>query len=195
MAVWSNAVMNVLVIESEVGSADADAQALADHGDVVFRCFPDHWGRDQRDEPFRCIGVTDGACPLDCGIDVAVMRTDGLYPSIHTAGSLCAMRRGIPVAEIERGQDVVVLAQEAVEDGYDALRSEIRWRVAPLLSELEVRGDSINVDFETLESDLYVTLTGPSLEPIERQRIASRVADAVASSKRVFSKTNVAYRS
>ncbi len=187
--------MNVLVIETEMGGADREAQTLAQHGDIIFRCFPDHWGRDERTDPFKCIGVTDGACPLDCGVDVAVMRTDGLYPSIHTAGSLCAMRRGIPVAEVEPGVDVVVIVDEAVAAGWEQLRREIRWRIAPLLSDLDVRGDAIDLDFETIGTDLYVTVTGPRIEPAESQRIASRVADAVAISKRTFSKMNVAYRS
>lgn len=186
--------MNVLVIESEIGGADADAERLANVGNVVFRCFPQHWGRDDRVEPFQCIGVSDGACPLDLGVDVAVMRTSGAYPSIHAAGSLCAMRRGIPIAEVERGQDAVVLASEAVEDGYEVLRHEIRWRIAPLLSLLEVRGDALDIGFETLGPDLYVTLTGPTLSHAERQRIASRAADAVNASKRTFSKVDVSYR-
>lgn len=187
--------MNVLVIETEMGGADTEAQALAQHGDVVFRCFPDRWGTEPRNDPFKCIGVTDGACPLDCGVDVAVMRTDGLYPSIHTAGSLCAMRRGIPVAEVERSVNVVAVAENAVAAGWDQLRREIRWRIAPLLSDLDVRGDAIDLDFETIGPDLYVTITGPRIDPEESQRIASRVADAIAISKRTFSKMNVAYRS
>jgi hypothetical protein len=187
--------MNVLVIESEVGSADADAEALSRAGNVVFRCFPDSWGTNERHDPFQCIGVTEGACPLDCGVDVAVMRTDGEYPSIFTAGSLCAMRRGIPVAEVEHGQNAVAVAEGAVEDGYEALRTEIRWRIAPLLSELELRGDAIDMHFETIGPDLYVSLLGPKLADTARQRVASRVADAISTSQRVFSKTSVTYRS
>lgn len=186
--------MNVLVIESEVGAADADAQKLAARGDVVFRCFPDHWGANVRTDPFQCIGVSEGACPLDCGVDAAVMRTDGIYPSIHTAGSLCAMRRGVPVATVGQGSDVVDLVEAAVDEGWHLLRREIRWRIAPLLSDLEIRGDAVDLNFETLGPDLYVTVSGPDLDPRDRQRVASRVADAVAASKRQFSKTNVAYR-
>lgn len=185
--------MRVLLVETEASDAAADAPALAEDGNVVFRCFPESGSSDQRSDALRCVGVTEGACPLDDGVDVAVMRIAGPYPTIRAAGSLCALRRGVPVAEVRAEQDVVALAHEAIEDGYDELRSEIRWRLAPLLSGLEVRGDAIDIEFETVGPALFVTLRGPALPSAARQRIASRVADAIASSKRVFSKTDVAY--
>lgn len=183
----------MLVVENVFGQADSDAAILARAGNNVFHCFPDAWGRDERSDPFVCIGVTQGACPLDCGIDVTLQRQDGSFPSIFTAGALCARRRGIPVAAVDRGADVIEACETAVEHGYDQLRAEIGRRIAPLLAEEHLRFDEISLDFETVGPNLRVTVSGPPLSASSKERLAVRITDGVRDSRRVFNKKSVIY--
>lgn len=184
---------NVLVVENVFGQADADAAILARAGNNVFHCFPDTWGRDTGANPFVCIGVTEGTCPLDAGIDVTLQRQDGSFPSIFTAGALCARRHGIPVATVNPGADVVEACETAIEHGYDALRTEIGRRIGPLLDEEHLRFDEIALDFETIGPDLRVTVSGPPLAASSKERLAVRITDGVRDTRRQFNKKSVIY--
>src|SRR6266508_2401544 len=112
-----NRLMDVLVLETEPGSADWTTDELTDRGHRVSRCHEP--GR----PAFPCRALEgQGPCPLsDPGIDVAVTvrAHPGTRPSPREDGVACALRARVPVVVAGR----VALnpyeewADEVVEDG------------------------------------------------------------------------------
>ena len=86
--------MRVLVLEGEPGAAGEVERRLRAAGHEVVRCH----------EPglplFPCVGLSDGACPLDGPrVDVAVTVRGHVRPSpaLTEDGAVCALRAGIPL--------------------------------------------------------------------------------------------------
>lgn len=201
--------LNVLLVESQPGSGLADAARLTEAGHRVFGCFPERWGNQHRQHPFVCTGVSEGSCPIEHGIDVAlVVRPHPMpRPSGLEAGALCALRQGIPL--VERGTedadpyqpwldgrvygDVVRACEDAIEHHFDGLRTEILWRIEPVLADAGIAAADLRFGFATNDTELHVTITGPAIAEEFEQRLAVRVADAIRAGHRSFTKKNFAY--
>jgi hypothetical protein len=201
--------LNILLVEGQPGSGAADAAQLTEAGNQVFRCFPETWGTDRRRHPFVCTGVSEGSCPLEHGVDVAlvVRPHPTARPSGLEAGALCALRQGVPL--VERGAetfdpyepwidgrvngDVVRACERAIEHHFDGLRREIAWRIEPVLSDAGIAITDLAFSFDTRARELHVTITGPAIAKQFEQRLAVRVADAIRAGRRSFTKKNFAY--
>jgi hypothetical protein len=87
--------LDVLVVESERGAADAAVIELERAGHRVHRC------RDRGAPAFPCDGIAgDRTCPLDAAaIDVAVSvrGVPRSQPSVLEDGLSCAMQRHVPI--------------------------------------------------------------------------------------------------
>mgnify|MGYP003346566698 FL=1 len=94
--------LNVLVVESDNGAANAAIAALQASGHRTHRCHPEHAAS------FPCNGFgADDACPLrEHAIDVAItVRTHGdVDPTEREAGLLCAREHDIPIVVVGRTQ-------------------------------------------------------------------------------------------
>ncbi len=134
--------MDVLVLETEPGSADWTTDELTDRGHRVSRCHEP--GR----PAFPCRALEgQGLCPLsDPGIDVAVTvrAHPGTRPSPREDGVACALRARVPVVVAGR----VALnpyeewADEVVEDG-DVVGACERVAAAPSRVHTHVARDAV----------------------------------------------------
>ena len=122
--------MDVLVLESEPGSADWAIDELTDRGHRVSRCH-------ERGRPaFPCRALAgEGSCPLsDPGIDVAVTvrAHPGTRPAPREDGVACALRARVPLVVAGRVafNPYEEWADEVVEDG-DVVGACERVAVAP----------------------------------------------------------------
>jgi hypothetical protein len=94
MRVSEGVVMEVLVVESELGAADAAIAALeaADHR--VLRC------HEPGADPFPCRGLEPGECPLERGTVQVVLDVRGHstpHPDPLEDGVTCGLRRRLPL--------------------------------------------------------------------------------------------------
>lgn len=86
--------MDVLVLESEPGAADAAISALEGTDHTVVRC------HEPGARAFPCRGLVPGPCPLECGSVQVVLTVRGHTlprPSPLEDGVTCALRRRLPV--------------------------------------------------------------------------------------------------
>ncbi len=90
--------LNVLVMERQLGLADATVANLLAAGHSVFRCHPDDL------DVGVCDGLRVGAqCPLhkyDIDVAVAVHGADGGAPSAGEAGTFCALDHHVPLVVV-----------------------------------------------------------------------------------------------
>lgn len=205
--------LQVLLIESSPGVGAAEAQALRAAGHTVRSCSPESTGA-RADAPFDtslpvCVAVTDGRCPIDAGVDVALLTrhlTAG-RPRLSEAGVLCALRQGVPLVVDTEGAadgfgqwatgfvhgDVVRACLEAADEGFDDLRASIARRTELVLTAEQVPPGSVTYRFEPDGPRLVITIVGPDLDPSVRQALGVRVLDAVRSSPRTYGQVNVAF--
>jgi hypothetical protein len=201
--------MKVLVIESLAGCADQHVAALEAAGSNATRCFPETWKSGKRINPYVCVGLSEGVCPLDDGVDVAlVVRPHGSARLTgREAGATCAFRAGIPVAEdgaedfdpyeqwidARVGTNVVAACERAIERHFDGLRSEIRYRIDAVMRDAGLDPSALSFSFDVIGRDLHVTIRGPEVPSEIEQRLAVRAAEAIRAGKRAFSKKNTSY--
>jgi hypothetical protein len=204
---------DVLLIESNPGVGTADAERLKAAGHRVHRCYAAH-DPDGGHVPLRernlCRGVTEGICPLDGGVDVALLvrRRVATRPSASEAGVSCALRAGVPV--IEDGPDlldpyepwltgrvgcgdVVASCEQAVHAGYTPLREDIARRIGPVCEASGVSSGEVTCRFEAEGPRLRIVMEGPPVERSVEQAIAVRVLDAVRAAGRTFGQVDVKY--
>lgn len=122
--------LDILLIESQPGDGDLDAALLEAAGHSVHRCWPpQRYGRTPRRDRYLCVGVTRQRCPLQEGIDVALLVRGRLAsePTVRESGVTCALRASVPVVEDgvdlldpftpwlsgRAGMDVVTACEEA----------------------------------------------------------------------------------
>ena len=206
--------LDVLLIESHLGDGAVDADRLQAAGHRVHRCWaavdPSEEDVDRRpDDTSLCDGVTSGACPLDDGIDVAliVRRRIARRPTPTEAGVSCALRAGIPVVEdgpeildpyepwltARAGDDVAAACVQAVERGFAPLRAQIRDRIQGVLVGAGVDPAAVESVVEYVHPRLHVQLRGPAVSPSTQQALGVRVLDAVRGSNRTFGQVDVGY--
>jgi len=187
--------LDVLVVESSPHAATTATAALEAAGHRVHRCHDDdHRG-------FACRGMTDdGGCPVEQGIDVALLVRTRVNPrpTPFDDGIRCAIRSGLPVVEdgpeildpfgpwvtvrLEPGGDVVEACEAAVTAGYEPLRDRIQARIAPLAGAVGFDATAVRTRIERIGSSLDVHLDLPVAVPRSAsQALAVRVLDAVRS--------------
>lgn len=207
--------LDVLLIESHPGAGAAAADRLAADGDRVHRCYPAHT-RPRADGPIGtrdgllCAAITTGKCPLDDGIDVALLvrQRFATRPAASEGGVSCALRAGVPV--VEDGPelldpfgpwlagrvtgDVTAACASAAEKAFQPLRQAVEERVGRVLAGAGLEPAAVLCAFEEHRHRLHVVLGGPDVPLALRQALAIRVLDAVRSSGRKYGQVDVSYR-
>lgn len=89
--------------------------------------------------------------------------------------------------------DVVLITDAADAVTYLALHAELRWRLAPILSEAGLRHDAISVTFESAGGDLRVRLVGPNLDEATKDRVTARVVDGLRATNADLADVEVFY--
>lgn len=205
--------LNVLLIESHPGAGAADADRLEASGHHVHRCHPAPWDdgarRGAAAGAYLCAGVTQGACPLDAGVDVALVVRHRLAPrpSATEGGVSCSIRAGVPVVEdgpevfdpfepwlagrVEG--DVAAACVDAVSTALESLQAEVARRVGDVLRGAGLEPSSVTASFEQSEKGLRVVLEGPPLNTKVEQALAVRILDAVRKGRRTYREVNISY--
>jgi len=203
--------LDVLLIENHPGAGSADAEQLVAAGHRIHRCFPDGKGSLGLRDGYLCVGATTGSCPLDGGIDVAliVRRPPAARLAASEGGVGCALRDGVPVVEDGVGMvddplelrlagrarnDVVVACEAAARQPFDAVRRGFEARVARVLEANNVHPGTVSCMFEPRGSRLLVSLSGPAISDAFEQALAVRMLDAVHAAGRAFDRIDVSYR-
>lgn len=193
--------LQVLLIESDPSAGDAHARQLGAAGHEVHRCYAEaRTGRVPLRDRYLCTGVTAGRCPLEAGVDVALLVRSRLAtsPGRREAGVSCALRAGVAVVEdgpevldpyepwlaARVDGDTVAACEAAAAGNLAALAREVSRRV-----ELVLRGAGIDpgtVACRVLRSGVHlrVVLSGPAIQTSTRSALAVRALDAVRSSTR-----------
>lgn len=206
--------LDVLLIESHPGAGTTDADRLEVAGHRVHRCYPatEDPGADGRvavRDSYLCAGVTTGSCPLDDGIDVALLVRQRLatQPVASEGGVSCALRAGVPVVEDgpdlldpfepwlagRVAGDVAADCEAAAQRAFEPLRRGVEARVGRLLTAVGVDPAAVSSTFELRWPRLNVVLAGPAITPKLEHALAVRVLDAVRGADRTYGQVNVSY--
>ena len=205
--------LDVLLIEARTGDGAADADRLHAAGHRVHRCYgqAQHTaGPPTSETASLCTGVVDGDCPLDHGIDVALLvrKRIARRPTATEAGVSCALRAGIPVVENgpdifdpfepwltarANGGDVATTCVEAVEKGFEPLRSAIGSRIHDVLQGAGIDPRTVIASIAYDHPRLTVALRGPKVSTSVQQALGVRVLDAVRGSGRTYGQVDVHY--
>ena len=195
--------LDVLLVESHPGSAEREAAELEQAGHHVHRCHePGATG-------FPCTAITaPGSCPLDRGIDVAlVVRRLAPHPTDLEQGVSCVIRAGIPLLEdgptildpfepYLAGRvtgNVVSACEEAAEVGWTSVRDAVLDRISSALASAGITRDDVAVSFHRQGTNLRIALTGPPVTEPVRQALGVRVIDALRVCDRTFGQVDVSY--
>ncbi len=194
--------LDVLLIEAHPGDADLAAHQLEGAGHRVHRCYG-------ADEPVLCRGVTEQACPIDGGVDVALLARGGTAPkpTATEAGVACALRAGLPLVELGSGildpfepwvvvwvdDDLVGSVEEGAQRGYDSLRAGILVRIERSLRSAGVDPADVEMTFVHEPPRLTVELRGPVVDSRVRQALGVRVLDALRAESRTYGQVDVTY--
>lgn len=203
--------LDVLLIETHDGAGEEAATRLAADGHRIHRCWEPGTVGTTYDTAFPpCSAMTEGTCPLDDGIDVALLVRRGISPEPTAAGSSvrCALRAGVPVVEdgadlldpfepwitARTGTDLVASCQEAAGAAFAPVVEELRTRVEPVLVEAGVDPDELAIAFDVDGTSLVIRLDGPEVDERTRQAISVRALTALTRTRRRFTRVDVAYR-
>jgi len=206
--------LDVLLLEAGPGDGAPDARQLEEAGHRVHRCFdaagtigsvhPSGWA--------PCRALTEGACPLDGPIDVALLARRGVSPrpGPREAGVRCAVRSGVPIVEDggdlldpfaqwitcrTAGADVVDACERAAAEAFAPVRERLRAGCARLLAGHDVAPDQIQAAFDVDRDRLVVRLSGPPLPSVVQRALADKARDAVQGMVRTFRTIDVGYAS
>jgi hypothetical protein len=200
--------LDVLVIESERGAADAAVRALEVAGHHTVSCYLEDDGAGP-----LCRAVADPAdCPLLLHPDVALLvrRRVARRPGGLEQGASCALRAGVPLVEagpapldpyepwlagrVEGGDGgaVVVACEAASASALDALRRRILRLVGPALAAAGVAGPDVGCRIEPRGPALHVRFDLPAAASAGlRQALAVRVLDAVRGGRQTYAEVTV----
>lgn len=200
--------LDVLLLESRPGDAAHAGTLLADAGHRVHRCWED--GVPTRNGGFApCTALTGGTCPLDDGIDVALVVRSGVEPRAGDpeVGVRCALRARVPVVEdgadlldpfapwlaARVGDDVVGTCEAAARDALAPSAATVRDGLAPLLAAEGLGPDAVDVALEAAGDHLTVRLHGPDVPPRLRQALSVRAVALLPPRSRPSSRVDVAW--
>jgi hypothetical protein len=184
---------DVLLVESHPFIGNRAAEDLRAAGHRVHRCHPDP-------RAVTCVALADGGrCPIDDGIDVAVLvrRPAELVPTQFDHGVTCARRAGIPIVEqgpehpdpwapwvevrVDADSPELALVATAVARGADGpAHAAIRRTLAPLLQAAGMDPTAVECRMERAGTGLavHVTLPVPADRRL-RSAIGVRVLDGL----------------
>jgi hypothetical protein len=205
--------LDILLIERRPGLGAVSVDDLERAGHRVHRCYP---APGTRDDPATalapmCTAVTDGTCPLDRRVDVALVARKGIAvrPSVTEHGVSCAIRAGVPLVEdgsdlfdpygpwltarVGPDGDTVTACEQAAQEGFAPLREAIRVRTRRALAAAHVAPDDVACRFDIDGTRLTVVLSGPPITRAARQALGVRVLDAVRAGRRTFGQVDVVY--
>jgi hypothetical protein len=197
--------LDVLVVESRHGVADAAARSLAAAGHHVATCY------DDESRGFPCRGLLDpDACPLAGQPDVALVVRDHVAPRPMPleGGVVCALRAGLPVVEsgpapldpygpwlaarVDGDSDVVAACEAASTAALDALARRIVGLTAPILTGAGVPPGRSRCGVEPDGLGLRVRFALPQAVGTRvRHALAVRVLDAVRGGGRTYGRVDV----
>jgi hypothetical protein len=196
--------LDILVVESHHHAADEAIAALEAAGHRVHRC------HDAGDRSFPCVGLTGAACPIDEGVDVALLVRQHVSPRPTPLEDVvrCAVRAGVPLVEqgpdvfdpfepwvLERAdRDVVAACVRATGRQFDQLRDEVMARISTVVLAAGVAPASIDCHIESDGPRLNVSLIGPLVDLRFQQALGVRVLDAIRTARRTYGEVNVSYR-
>jgi hypothetical protein len=195
--------MDVLVVESEVGAADAAIAALeaADHR--VFRC------HEAGAPAFPCRGLDPGDCPLDRKTVQVVLDVRGHTtprPDPLEDGVTCALRRRLPVviagtsainpfarfSVSDASRQEVVAACERAVNGPQADHQAVADRaVAATVRNAGIDGPSGSVVHRSSDGLQVTLLVPPETSPNTREMAAVRAAAALRAFDRHAGKLDI----
>lgn len=205
--------LDVLLVEHARVAAAAAVEQLESAGHRVHRCYPTERPGASRVAPedrYLCTGVTAGTCPIDGGIDVALLVRHGLAtrPAAREGAVTCALRAGVPV--VEQGPetldpfapwiagrvsgDAAAACEAASEAAFATLRDAILGRLRAVLEGAGVDASAVSCTFERDGSRLHVIVSGPRPTARFEQVVAVRVLDAVRAGARRYDHVDVSYR-
>jgi hypothetical protein len=188
--------LDVLVIESRRRAGREADDALAAAGHRIHRCYEDDAGE------FPCRGLLDpGSCPLDQGVDVALLvrsRPDP-RPTPHESAVTCALRARVPLVEVgdhpldpydpwiaARVADrhdhgaIAAACTAVVEERLNEQSLQIVDMLGPLLASLDVTPDQVACRVEYEDDRATISLGLPShVDDAGRHALAVRAADAL----------------
>jgi hypothetical protein len=197
--------LDVLVVgRDRIATEQAMAQLEA-RGHRVHTC------HEPGEPAFPCVGLLDpAACPLDAGIDVALLVRRGVHPGplVEEDGVRCALRAGIPVVEdgsdildpfdpwitdrVHASSDISAACMAAADRRFDELRSLVRQRIAGLAAAVGISALDTACLISHAAGDLVIDLHVPvALSAQQQQAFAVRVLDAVHASGRTYGQVNV----
>ena len=198
--------LDVLVLADGPGSAAALATDLLETaGHRTHRC------HDPRGATFPCSGMGGGSCPVDGGIDVAVVCgevgadwNDGTAPP---TGLVCAARADVPVvmataggpstsegwAPLPVGDELVSAVTEAGRHGFDALAGRILDRIGRPLGRVGIDPASVSCSIARSGTCLRISLRGPELSAEVRQSVAVWAFDVVRAGARRRDRVELVY--
>jgi hypothetical protein len=200
--------LDVLVIESRRRAGREADDALAAAGHRIHRCYED--GSDE----FPCRGlVQPGACPLDEGVDVALLvrsRPDP-RPTPHESAVTCALRAQVPLVEVGdhpldpydpwiaarvadgHDHDAIAAACAAVvEERLDERSRQILDKLGPLLASLDLTSDHVACRVEYRDDRAAVSLGVPAhVDDAARHALAVRAVDALRATSATARVTDV----
>lgn len=204
--------LDVLLLEASPGDGATDADLLEGAGHRVLRCYDPDAPRLTAHPSglIPCVALTDGSCPLDGHVDVALLARRGVIPrpGPGETGVRCAIRAGVPVVEdggdlldpfapwIDRrttsGQ-VVSACEAAAVDSFDPVVRSLREMCTPILERSGIDPDQLVARFERADDDLLVRLSCPPLDAHLSRAIAARVLDALRAFPRRFATVEVSW--
>lgn len=203
--------LDVLLIEARPGAGADDADRLAAGGHHVHRCWGPGTAVDRSGPGFApCLGLTDDACPLDEGIDVALLVRPEVAPrtSEGESGVRCVLRAGIPLVEHggdlldpfapwlagRVGDDVVAGCEAAAHGALAPVADAARGRMASILVAQGIDPAAVEVRFEADGDSLEVHVVGPPVDHRTRRALCVRALGAVRGTPRPFTRVGVGYQ-
>jgi hypothetical protein len=196
--------MEVLVVESEPGAADAAIAALEAAEHRVLRC------HDRGAAPFPCRGLEPGDCPLERGTVSVVLDVRGRItprPSPLEDGVTCALRRRLPVVVagtsavnpfsrypvLDATRQDVVAACEYAASGPRSDHEAVADRALNATLQRSGRDEEGSTSVRLGPGGLQVTLFMPEdTDPKTREMAAVRVAGAIRRFDRHAARIDVA---
>lgn len=202
--------LDVLLVEASPGDGAVDASLLEEAGHRVHRCFdgdtvavhPSGW------KP--CVALTEGTCPLDERVDVALLVRRGVSPrpGPTEAGLRCVVRAGVPLVEdggdvldpfaewVDRRTDrdgVVDACQAAHRDSMAPVTARLRQLCASLLEQAGVDPADITVRVTRQDTALHALILGPPLPHRTQRALCTRLVDAIRVVPRRHDRLDVTY--
>lgn len=201
--------LDVLVMEASPGDGVADATRLEEAGHRVHRCYDD--SAPAHPSGWRpCVALTQGWCPLDDPIDVALLARSRVAPRPGSGevGVRCAVRAGVPI--VEHGDELLdpfadwvdhrvdgTTAVEACEAAAAAAFTPVQDRLRHL-SERMLEPHGFTADQLTLRAvrdgaRLAVVVHGPPVPDTTARAICDRAHAALRLAPRRHAVVDVSY--